>query len=467
MTKLTSQEKALSINLQPTIYGTFAEIGGGQEVANHFYQAGAASGTIAKTISAYDMSLSDNHYGSTKRYVSQERLENMLSIEYEQLVVGLRAKANVSHYFVFASNVEITNYHKTNKGRGWMGVKFQTWPNGPVSTCVLHFILHNDDSVEQKKIIGDLGVNLLHGVYDDLSDVYEFITNLTDNLNLADIEINCLEVSGGAFSHTSNRQLSLLLVKNGLTKMIMFGNDQEIIQPLNALHRKDVVLIRGRFNPPTKVSMEMFTKAQNQVLRKEEYNRVNVTMIAEITFNCFEDYSELKLEDLDRRIQMLSMLGITVMVTNFTYHSKLIDFLHVFTTINSLHLVLGLNNLKRVFGEKEDSKSSIQALQFIQSIIQADYRILAFPELNENGDLLGIEDIKLNLSNKVLISYLMTMDRIDNMESIDEELLSIRSEKALEQLNVDSSDWKEMVPSNLVNWLSENRIKQQATVRSN
>jgi hypothetical protein len=248
--------------------------------------------------------------------------------------------------------------------------------------------------------------------------------------------------------------------------MIMFGIDKEIIQPLNAMHRKDVVLIRGRFNPPTKVSAEMFSKSQAQVLKKVAHNRSNVLMVAEITFNCFEDFSELALEDLDRRINMLSKLGITVMITNFTYHYKFIDFLHEFTTINNLYLVLGLNNLKRVFGTKEDKKSSIDALRFVKSVINAEYKILAFPELSEKGELMGIENMRLSSSNALLMRYLIEMDRIENIENIDKDLLVIRSEKAIQAIKNSNPEWKEMVPNALVNWLSETTSNDRAVFRS-
>jgi len=466
MKKLSSQEKALSINLQPTIYGTFAEIGGGQEVANHFYHAGAASGTIAKTISAYDMNLSDSHYGNTKRYVSKERLNNMLNVEYEQLVLGLKAKVNASHYFVFASNVEITNYHGTNKGRGWMGLKFQTSPNGPVSKCILHFILHNNDPVEQKKIIGALGVNLIHSIYEYQGGDTCFVNSLTDNLRSGDIEINCLETSGPAFGSTTNRKLSLLLVKSSLTKMIMFGSDKEIVQPLNALHKRDVVLIRGRFNPPTKISIEMFSKSKAQVLKNVKRNKPDVMLIAEITFNCFEDQSELELEDLDCRIHMLSELGFTVMVTNFTYHSNFVDFLNEFTTISSLYLVLGLNNIRSVFLSKNNKGYNTEALRFIQSIIDSNYKILAFPELNNNGELLGIEHMQLDKASAILMSFLVEMNRIEDLENIDKELLLIRSENALKSMEANTPDWKEMVPSSLVGWLSERMSSGQSLIRN-
>lgn len=468
MNKLTVEEKALSINLQPSIYGTFAEIGAGQEVANCFYKVGAASGTIAKTISAYDMTLSDRQYGTTKRYVSKDRLENMLRTEFEQLVLGLTFRATTSHFFAFASTVEITNFHRTNKGRGWLGIKFQSVPNGPPSTCILHFIMHNDDPQEQKRIIGMLGVNLIHGVYEALESPEMFIENLTQEIHATDIEINSIEVDGREFRKASTQQLSLLLVKQGLTRMIMFGYNKEIIQPLNVLHKKDLLLIRGRFNPPTKVSCEMIEKAKRSVhtnggSKQQNYNLVTV---AEITFRCFESFDELQLDDLDRRISMLSELGVMVMVTNFTYHSDFIEFMHKYSTINDLYLVLGLNNLRKVFEDRNRHANSTNGLRFVQSIINTRYKVLAFPELNSKGELQGVESIGLDKANTLLMLYLMHSQGIQNIENVNKQVLQIRSDAVVDALVHNSPDWKQMVPPGLIGWLESQMVHSSSTIQA-
>ena len=125
-------QKALEINLMPQIYGTFAEIGGGQEVARHFFRVGGASGTIAKSMSAYDMVVSDDIYGACERYVSEERLLRMMSYEYDLLQMRLRDKRQQpTCFFVFADTVSTRSFQVQQDGQGWVGVRFQISPDGP------------------------------------------------------------------------------------------------------------------------------------------------------------------------------------------------------------------------------------------------------------------------------------------------------------------------------------------------
>lgn len=444
--QLTSLEKALRINLQPSIYGVFAEIGAGQEVSNHFYKAGAASGTIAKSICAYDMMVSDTIYGKTKRYVSKERLQSMLDVEYQHLVASVPSKASVAHFFAFANTVETTNYLKTNKGQGWVGLKFQLAPNSRPTSCLLHVIMHTNDTHEQQKLIGDLGVNLLYGAYEYQNEPEYFIQSLKDNIDSSLLEINFIEVIGDHEAQNMSKLLSLLLVKYDLTNMIMIGTNGEILQPLNALYKKDAIIVRGRFNPPTKVTVEMFERARTQLQEVHQKRKQDVLAVAEITFKCYQDSKELVLEDFLNRAELLSKLGYPVLVTNFEYHRDFIRFINNFVKLNSLNLVLGLDNLERSIQPKMTHNNERDFVQLIDAIVGGNNRILAFPEVDGSGELKGMHSLNLESGVRALLLFLETTGRIEDLKFVDNAILKIRSNAVLDLLKSNQSDWEEMVP---------------------
>ena len=222
--KLTTQEKALQINLNKAIYGSFAEIGAGQEVAANFFKVGGASGTIAKTISAYDMKFSDAIYGVFERYVCEDRLIKMLDREYTLLPERLPHRIESTRFFAFADTVEALNFERTNTGHGWIGLRFQLRPNSEPNDCVVHVKLHDNDPLQQQFAIGTVGVNLLHACM-FLSDPEEIMISLLDSLTTRRIEIDMFRIDGHDFKHVDNRLMALKMVKNGLTKAAMFGPD--------------------------------------------------------------------------------------------------------------------------------------------------------------------------------------------------------------------------------------------------
>ncbi len=447
---LSIQEKALKLNLQPTTYGVFAEIGAGQEVVNHFFNAGAASGTIAKAISAYDMTISDSVYGETQKYVSRERVERMLDVEYNDLSKHLSTRAAQKHFFVFANTIETINFQKTNQGQGWLGIRYQLTPNAPPATCIIHVILHNDDVTIQRKMIGDLGVNLIYGAFEFSHDNELFIENLKQNINTDYLEINYIEMNGTQFDSKKSIRLSLQLVKSGLTKMIMIGQNFEILQPMNSLYKKDVILVRGRFKPPTKVTEEMFLRSQNQLLKNDLKNESSVLAVAEITFRCFQDQSELTLDDFLHRAELIVGLGYSLVITHFTYHSELINFMRSTFKLNSLNIVLGMDNLRKVTGGQQDSNAAGGFLKLLEALSSFNGKILVFPELNHRSELSGLADLKLNPTINHLFQYLISSGKIEEISGVNKELLSIRSDRVLHAILNDEDSWREAVPSRII-----------------
>jgi len=240
---LTTNRKALTINLDEPRYGTFAEIGAGQEVARVFFQAGGASGTIAKTISAYDMTFSDAIYGKAPRYVSRERLGLMLDHEYDLLNERLSAqRGDRTTFFAFADTVAARNFKGTNEAHGWMGIRFQTEPGGPPSEVVLHVRMWDKENVLQQQALGIIGVNLIYGALYYTADPRKLVASLLDNLSADRIEVDMLKLSGPAFNNVDNRLMSLLLVQFGLTNAVMFGPDGDVLQPSEVLHHKAILV---------------------------------------------------------------------------------------------------------------------------------------------------------------------------------------------------------------------------------
>ena len=227
---ITTNRKALAINLDEPKYGTFAEIGAGQEVARHFFQAGGAAGTVAKSLSAYDMKFSDAFYGKSARYVSRERLELMLNREYDLLVQRLEElRGDRSSFFVFADTVAARSFKGTNECHGWMGVRFQTEPKGPPNEVILHVRMLDRENILQQQALGVIGVNLLYGTFYLAKDQDGFVRSLADGLGQGRIEVDMINFAGPLFADVDNRIMSLKLVEHALTNAVLFSPKGEVI----------------------------------------------------------------------------------------------------------------------------------------------------------------------------------------------------------------------------------------------
>jgi hypothetical protein len=322
--KLTTQEKALQINLSKSIYGSFAEIGAGQEVAANFFKVGGASGTIAKTISAYDMKFSDAIYGQGDRYVSEDRLVKMLLKEYDLLFERLPHRAAEVRFFAFADTIEVLNYERTNQGQGWVGLRFQTHPQGDYNECVVHVKMHDNDPLQQQFAIGILGVNLLYGCM-FYADPEHVMMSLLDGLTTRRLEVDMFRLSGPDFKHVDNRLMALKLVKNGLTKAAMFGPDGTVMQPSEALYKKNVLVLRGRFRPVTHVNVDMLLTSRRHFRREADVDRSKIVMLTELTLNDLGADGKIDEKDFLYRADIICSLGQTVLVED---HQREQDWYH-------------------------------------------------------------------------------------------------------------------------------------------
>ena len=331
-----TKQKALQINLDRSIYGSFAEIGAGQDVAANFFKAGGASGTIAKTISAYDMAFSDAIYGeeASGKYVCEPRLMKMLNREFKLLNVRLTESASEKRFFAFADTVSALNFQKTNDAHGWIGLRFQLTPNGGFNDVVIHVNMLDNDNILQQQALGVIGVNLLYGCYHYHEDPEKLLLSLLDDLNKDRIEIDMIRFEGPDFKEVDNRLMSLYLVKHGYTQAAVFGPDGKVMQPYDALAKKHIVAVRGRFRPVTNIFSDMLKKGVAQFEQEPDVDDDKICVLSELTLKSLENEKH-KIDEKDflDRVDILCSLGQTVLISNFHEYFKLVDFLSQFSKL--------------------------------------------------------------------------------------------------------------------------------------
>ena len=358
---LSTVDKALRINLNEHIYGTFAEIGAGQEVARHFFRAGGASGTIAKTMSAYDKGFSDAIYGAEqdKRYVTKSRLSKMLKHEINLLENRVDRENNPEKmFFAFANTVATIDFAKKFKGHGWMGIRFQTDSQQEYSEIQMHVRFHLIDAKAQQEALGIMGVNLIYGAYYKHNKPRSLIKYLYDHIDPRAIEIDTINFSGPLFENVDNRLLSLDLVKNGMTQAVMFGPDGKNILPAAVLYKKNILAIRGSFRPVTKVNEDMYEKSFKMISNDSDFNLEKTISIFEITLsNLLSGQNDVNEQDFLDRAELLCSSGKTVMITNFQEYYKLSDYFSNYTTKKTV-MTMGVDNLIKVFEDKYYSNLS-------------------------------------------------------------------------------------------------------------
>src|SRR6185436_14154625 len=349
---LTTNRKALTINLDDRKYGTFAEIGAGQEVARIFFQAGGASGTIAKTISAYDMNFSDAIYGKAPRYVSRERLGLMLDHEYSLLLERLAApRGERTTFFVFADTVATKGFKGTNDAHGWLGIRFQTEPGGAPSDVLLHVRMWDKENVQQQEALGIAGTNLIYAAFYYRDDPTRLIESLVDNLGIQRLEVDMLKFSGPAFTHIDNRLMALYLVQFGLTNAVMFGPQGDVLQPSEVLYKKAILVERGSFRPVTHVNVDMLNCATAQFVQEPAAKGVDVIVLMEITMNNLLAAGELDAQDFLSRVDLLGELGFTTLISNYSEYYRLTSYFRRYTK-EMIGVAMGINNLLEIFNEK-------------------------------------------------------------------------------------------------------------------
>ena len=442
----STKEKALSINLDRTIYGSFAEIGAGQETAANFFKVGSASGTIAKTMSAYDMKFSDAIYGKTKRYVSKEKLEFMLDHEMELLQERLPDRTESTKFFVFADTVETLNYHRTNQGHGWIGMRFQLQPQAPMNECVIHVLLHDTEASWQQSALGVLGVNLVYGCT-HRADPVELMQSLMDNLTKERIEIDFFRIKGPDFEHVDNRLMALKLVKNGLTHATMFDGDGTVLQPAEALYKKDVLILRGRFRPLTHVNMDMLKSGLHAFIAESDVEAERVVPVSELTLNNLIDREDISDTDFLHRVDILESLGQKVMISDYQKYYKLATYVsHI--TQGQIGIILGVAGLQRLFDEAYYEELTGGILEAFGYLFRHNVKLYVYPSYRPNSqDIYTHSDLTLSSHLRHLYDYLHESNRIAGLEPLNHRHLNIVSDDVLRMIKDGVDGWEQMVPN--------------------
>lgn len=447
---LTPKQKALRVNLDQDIYGTFAEIGAGQEVVRHFFRAGGASGTIAKAMSAYDKDFSDAIYGHEEhnRYVCESRLRKMISHEYGLILERLdRATHPTNKFFTFADTMATIDYRKRYKGHGWMGIRFQTNPNREPNEVIVHVRLHDNDATIQQETIGIFGVNLIYACFFYHKNARELLKSLYDNLSRDQIELDTIQLTGPDFEKVDNRLMSLQLVKNGMTDAVIFSPDGKNLQPADLLYKKNILAIRGSFRPVTKVNIDMITNGYNAFIQERGVQKDNLQVLFEITLNNLMSEGDLDEKDFMDRAEILCSLGQTVLISNYKQYFKLIEYFSTFTR-QRIGLIMGVNNLLELFKEKYYRDLNGGILEAFGILFTRDLKIYLYPSLMDSQEgVVNSENIPIHPRLMPLYNYLNSNKRIVDLKDYDPEVLRILSRVALRMIKNGEPGWEWMVPS--------------------
>jgi len=458
--KLTTQEKSLRINLSRAIYGSFAEIGAGQEVAANFFKVGGASGTIAKTMSAYDMKFSDAIYGVCDRYVCEDRLIQMLDHEYKLLPERLQHRVKETRFFAFADTVEVLNFERTNQGHGWIGLRFQLKPEGPYNDCVVHVKMHDNDPLQQQVSLGILGVNMIFGVM-FMKDPDHIISSLLDGLTSRRMEVDMFRLSGPDFAHVDNRLMALKLVKNGLTKAAMFGPDGTVMQPSEALYKKNVLVLRGRFRPVTHVNVDMLLASRRHFKREPDVDKSRMVVLTELTLNDLSSDGQIDEKDFLHRAEIICSLGQTVLVSNYFEYYRLVEYLSKITKGKKIGLVLGIYALQKVFEEKTYENIRGGILESFASLFGTNVKLYIYPSLRMGSDqLFTLADFEKELPANLrsLFRYLMDNNKLEDIRNANVSNLHIISDNVLAMIRKGQEGWEKFVPSKVEEAIKENGL---------
>lgn len=453
--------KALRLNLDEKKYGTIAEIGAGQEVARQFFLAGAAAGTIAKTISAYDMKFSDAIYGAQEggRYVSLARVKAMLDKEFELVVsrVGT-SRSCASRYFSYAATVSAKSFNRSNECHAWCGIRVQMYPGAEPSDIIVHVRMLEKTAEQQQNTLGILGVNLIYAAYYYFEEPQRITDSLSDGLASDAIEIDLIEFSGPYFEDIDKRAMNLHLIRSWKTRAIMFRPDGQIAIPAEMLYRKNVLTIRGSFRPVTRLNVDMIEQGFEAFSQHAGVNSDNSIVLAEISLN--DQYGKdlmVPQEDLLARVSLLNALGYSVMISDYTRYFSLRAYFRQFTSLQ-IGIVLGMINVREIFDEQKYSGVDGGILEGFGKLFPDNTCLFVYPELGAQGQLCDFTTLEIEPRLRFLYQHLLENDYLSGIECSDRKLLEIYSRNVLASLPRGRGEWENAVPETTASLIRENRL---------
>jgi hypothetical protein len=450
-----TDKKALQINLDAKKYGTFVEIGAGQEVARRFFRVGGAAGTIAKTMSAYDMTFSDAIYGPTDRYVSRVRLQTMLDREYDLLLERLNEKLGGERtFFVFADTVAARSFKQHNESHGWLGVRFQAEKRGDPSQIIIHVRMLDEMNVDQQEALGVIGVNLLYGAF-YYHEPEKLISSLQENLAWGKIEVDMIKFSGSAFCNIDNRLMSLQLVSQGLTNAVMFTADGETVQPAEVFHKKAILVERGSFRPVTYATNDMLDGARRVFLAQSGCSEQDLIVLMEMTLQNLLAEGQLNHADFLARVDILGALGRTVLVSKFGEYYRLAGYLSRYTN-RMIGLVMGVPSLMEIFDEKYYLNLEGGILEALGRMFKGGLKLYVYPMIDEGtGKIVTAKQLEVAPNLRSLFQYLIDNQFIEEIAHYHAEYLRIYPADALAKLQRGDGGWERMVPPEVVQIIKE------------
>ncbi|MGK0498810.1 MAG: hypothetical protein ACJAYG_000441 [Oceanicoccus sp.] len=454
---ISTQQKALEINLHEGMYGTLVEIGAGQEVARQFFSAGAAAGTVAKTMSAYDMKISDVIYGKAGAYVSRERLEQMMVREFDLLIERLGdSRPKTTQYFSFAATVTARSFKQKNECHGWLGIQVQLYPEAPPSEILLHVRMLDEDNQSQSEALGILGVNLIYGAYFYKDRPKWVIDSLMDNIDTARLEVDLINFSGPYFNEVDNRLMNLHLVRSWCCRAVMFDTDGASVVPASALRKKDVLVMRGSFKPPTKVHLDMKNAALDYFEDTGSLTSRGILTVAEITMSDLASDEEQDDTSFLARVDLLVKLGFTVLISDYLRFFRLRSWIRRYTD-DHIGIVLSAHDFKPLFDESYYEGLEGGILAAMGQLFSDDTNVFVYPA-KINGELVSLENVEVPEKTKYLLKHLVANKALVAIENYKEDNLHILARELVKQLPQGRGDWEQCLPVGVAEEIIEKRL---------
>lgn len=457
----STKDKALRINLNENIYGTFAEIGAGQETVRQFFRAGGASGTIAKAMSAYDKDFSDAVYGEEidNRYVTESRLRKMLAHEVELIEQRIKREKHPNKmFFSYANTVATIDFAKKYKGHGWVGIRYQIDPKEGYNEITLHLRFKENDARLQQETLGILGTNLIYGAYYKYNEPKKLLRYLYDHLDKDQLEIDTINFSGPIFKDVDNRLMSLQLLKNGMTEAVMFAPDGNNVLPAAVLYKKNILAFRGSFRPVTKVNMDMYKKSYNMFIKENNVDPEKTKVIFEITLsNLMDEEGEIDEQDFLARAKILCALGHTVLISDFKEYYRLVEYFSQYTK-NKMGLAMGVNNMVEIFDEKYYRHLSGGILEAFGKLFFKNLRVYLYPMHDDKGTIITSENLKVHPRMKELYKFFKYNGKVVDINDYDANIMDIYSRKVLKMITDGEKGWEDMLPEGVAKNIKEESL---------
>jgi hypothetical protein len=444
----STRRKALALNLDPVTYGVFAEAGGGQEVARWFFEVGGAAGTVAKTISPYDMAMGDALYGPAQRYVSRQRLGAMLEHEFAQLTEQLGPRrGDATTFFAFADTVATRSYRRPENGRGWVGVRFQARPHDSPSEIIVHIHLLDVTPAHQREALGVLGVNLIHGAFFGRQDPSALIGSLMDDLSRARVEIDMIKFSGPAFPGVDNRLMTLQLVEQGLTDAAMVAATGEVVQPSEMLHKRPILVERGSFRPATNLTLDLLERAREQFLKDPSVAGQEPVVLAEMTLRSLMPGNEAGHADFLARADILRALGLDVLISRFEPYYQLAEYLAGYTD-RLIGMAVGLPSVRQIADDQYYSGLPGGVLEAAGRLFKRSVKLYVYPTRDAvSGQIQTVARATIPPPWHHLRDLLLDIGRIEPIRHYDERYLSIQTPDVRARIEAGDDSWQAMVPA--------------------